>query len=274
MPEELDRALASALGLGAALSRPTDRLVDQEDVVPHYVIEVPGIGDSPGCVSLVKSDFHAPTFKSGSVQVLDVPSFALYFAKHESDSTKTSASVGQSEVTSTFDWHSQEYPGRGVHSLSLVCQKTLEWQKLKNASGQTFSQTKFADFIDDLSHCFEKPDPAQLSEIVLNLEGANNAVWNSRFDRVSGGVQIAYTEEAQAKTKSGVLFPTQGTVACPVFVGGPPVQFLVKFRYRVNEGSLSVGFVLDQIDKWEREAFLATVKQVEEATKAKVMLAP
>lgn len=268
------KALAAALDLGSNHVRPEVTLTNEDDVRPFFTVKSPGTDEQPGSVQFVKSDFHAPTFKEGSVKVLDVPSFGAYFKLHSNDSTMVRASTSKSEVEALLDWHSPEFPGRGAHSLTLVCQKTPEWQKLKAASGQTFGQSQFADFIDDLTHCFETPDPAALAEIVLNLEGANNVAWNSRIDRVSGGVQIAYTEDAQAKTKAGVLFPTQGTVACPIFIGGPSMQFLVKFRYRVNEGNLKVGFVLDQTDRWEREAFLGTVKQVADATDAVVLLGP
>ena len=271
MAEEfkLDDALGTALNLGKETARPAVTLVNTEDTDPHYIVRKPD-----GGVEFVPSKFHSPNFKAGSVQVLDVPSFAAYHKKHEETGTKVVASVASAQVVSTFDWHEQEFAGRGVHNLTLVCQRTPEWQKLKSANGKTFSQESFAEFLDDMAHCFDKPDSAALAEIVLNLEGTNNAAWASKIDRVSGGVQIAYTEEAQAKTRSGVLFPTQGEVVCPIFVGGPPMQFLVKFRYRVKDGSLTVGFVLDQTDRWEREAFLATVAQVKEATGATVLLAP
>lgn len=273
----LDDALSTALSLGAAQAMPDVKLVNEEDVGPHYIVKrpaTPGMDGGEAGVDFVKSDFHAPTFKSGSVEVLDVPSFAAYFAQHKSDQTMVKGSLGQAKVTATLDWHSPEFPGRGVHSLTLVCQRTPEWSKLKAASGKTFGQEAFAEFLDDLDHVFETPDPASLREIVLNLEGTKDAAWTSRIDRVSGGVQIAFTEEAVAKTKGGMVFPTQGTVVCPVFVGGPAVQFLVKFRYRVKEGTLTVGFVLDQQDRWERDAFLGTVRQVTEATKATVLLSP
>jgi uncharacterized protein YfdQ (DUF2303 family) len=270
-------ALSEALGLGAKQALPTVETVNTDDVTPFFIVKKPGInGENGGTaeVEFVKSTFHAPTFKAGNIVVVDVPSFGAYYEKHESNQTSVQASYSKAEVRATLDWHSTEFPGRGEHVLTLSCQRTPEWKKLKESSGKTFSQTQFAEFIDDLSHCFERPDPAGLTEIVLNLEGKNDATWNSRIDRVSGGVQIAFTEEPQAKTASGVVFPTQGTVVTPVFVGGPPVQFLVKFRYRVKEGTLTVGFVLDQIDRWEREAFLGTVAQVVETTGTTVLMTP
>ena len=266
-----DRSLVAAIELGASTSRPKVEIVNSLGVTPHYIVRSPN-----GACEFVKSQFHAPNFKTGLIKVLDVMSFTEYFKKHSGGNTLVRANCSQVEIEAVLDWHGKDVDdaGRGDHCLKLVCVRTLEWSKMKASNGKSMSQSEFADFIDDLSHCFEVPDPASLTDIVLNLEGANNAAWLSKFDRVSGGVQIQYTQEAEAKTKSGVLFPTQGTVVMPVFVGGPPMRFIVKFQYRVNEGDLTIRFVLDQCDRWEREAFLETVAQTSESIEREVLLSP
>lgn len=273
--DALQRVLESAYKQGAGNARPEFTLVDVEGTPPFYICALPGIEGHPPKVQTLPVPGAPPAFMNNAVEVLDVRSFQSYFDINSSEATLVHSSMSQAKVTATFDYGHSAEPGRREHTCSLVCVRTQEWTMIKKGSGQWMSQEAFASFIDELAHCFDEPDPASMTSLVLNLEGTSNVAWKSNIDRTSGAAQIQYTEEAATKPAGTMKFPTQGTFSCRVFESSDPMQFLYRFQYRVSvDGKLTVRFVVDQFPRWEKEAFLRVVDDVSAKVQTTVLVSP
>lgn len=278
----LEEALAQAIAVGNEQPMPKEEVRVGDGIDPHRVFLIPGQDGQQARVVVEPAPEYRPEVKRGSVVVLDPESFGTYYNVHKEPGTKVEAFLGGGagaayktpRIMATIDGHSAEFAGRQAHTLTLQCQYTPEWAKIKALSGHEMSQEAFAEFLDDMAHCFSRPSAADLAEIVLNLEGKNDVTWSSKLNRVTGGVQVAYSEDVTLTMKQGIVFPTQGEIVAPVFEGSRPEQYLVKFRYRVKDGGLKVLFVVDQFEKIEREAFNDIVSQVKLVTGASVLMCP
>ena len=271
--EEIDQVLTAAYSAGQKQAK-TAVIVhdDQSDgTLPWLEIHHPG-----GNVSHVASPYHKLARREETMTVIDVYSFKLYWdamTAEERGRVYVVGSLGNSCVTAVFDHF--DLSDRADHVLRLNCTKTPEWSKLVALHDRQMGQDSFVDFLDNWSYLFVQPDAASLRDIILNLEGANNVTWASKYNPTTGGMQLSYSDDAATSGGSGkVTFPTKGTVQLRVYEGGPVETVLVHFRYRVSKdsGALSVGFFVPGIQKVERDAFRNICQQVTDAVDAQVSL--
>ena len=86
-------------------------------------------------------------------------------------------------------------------------------------------------------------------------------------------MKIRYEENIEGRAgKSGDMeIPTRITLALAPFEGGEPYKVTARLRYRLNNGTLTLGVVLDQLDDVLRGAFGDIVEKVEQATNLNVL---
>jgi len=271
----LSRALEAAYEAGSGAPMPVYEVVREEGSDPFLIVSTPGLAGQQASVKLQDLPNLPRGYVRGTEEVLDVPSLKAYFDVHKSASTMAYANMKDASVEIVFDDDLPGKPGRGEHKCKLLCVRSNEWNAIRSASGTWKTQEHFAEFIDEMSHVFEEPDPAMMQSVVLNLEGTNNVSWKSHIDRTSGAVQLSYTEDASAKPAGSMQFPSKGTLVARIYESSPPQQFAYKAQYRVSpEGKLSVRFVVDQFERHERDALKHVQAMVAEATGIPVLTCP
>lgn len=83
-----------------------------------------------------------------------------------------------------------------------------------------------------------------------------------------GQRQLTYVEviDAQAGPAGNVTIPESILLRLAPFDGAEPVEMGARIRYRINDGALRIGYVLDRPDLVLRAAFADVVAGVEEQT--------
>lgn len=224
-----------------------------------------------------KHDGQDPTRKTGHAQVTDTHSFGLYVNDHQVTGTTTlwgDRKAGR--ILAVFNGHTNSGDGKagwGDHRATLGLQLTPEWVAWNQASGQLIAQEPFAEFLEDHLAEIVEPDGAALLEVATSLQAHIGATMKSAIRLDSGQVQFAYEETIEATAgKAGKLtIPTKLTLALTPFEGGEPYKVEARFRYRLANGTLKLGVVLDRPDDVLRAAFADVVKQVEDDTSLTVL---
>lgn len=218
-----------------------------------------------------------PTAKRGSQTFADVKSFCAYIKEHYQAGTILVGSYGSTDTKATFDWHSSEHPGFGDHTSILKLVKSPEWTEWIGSNGKPFSQTDFADFIEDQAHIVDESegvDPARLIEVALNLRANVDCRYESKINMANGAYQLAYTESVTDQTKGSFKVPASFTITLRPFRGAKPVQMLVRLRYRVKDGAAMFHYKLDRPDRVLETALEEIWKGVEEGSGLPVLRAP
>ena len=225
---------------------------------------------------IAKRDGKGPARKTGHAQFTEARSFGQYVNDHQITGTTTLWGDRRAgRILAVFNGHTNSGDGKagwGDHRGTLTLQNTAEWVAWNHASGQMLGQEAFAEFLEDHLAEIVEPDGAQLLEVATSLQAHIGATMKSAIRLDSGQVQVAYEETIEATAgKAGKLtIPTRLTLALTPFEGGEPYKVEARFRYRLANGTLKLGVILDRPDDVLRAAFADVVTKVEDDTSVTV----
>ncbi|MCU4406677.1 YfdQ family protein [Acinetobacter junii] len=142
-------------------------------------------------------------------------------------------------------------PRHGKHVANFVVEKTSEFKKIEASSGEKFTQTQFALFLEDVMPYINKPDAAELYEIVQTLNAKTNVDFKSGIRTDNGQVQLTYNEtiEARAGVSGNLTIPEQIVFGIQVHRGGEHYALPARFRHRIKDGAITFWYDLDQLEK-------------------------
>lgn len=244
----------------ARAGAPAERL----DLGSYYVLHV---GDRVHEIDLTGDAYRdMPRRKTGTVTVRDVPSFVAYFGKHGDEHSEIYADRQALTVTAVVNAHSVDGPDWGDHRLVLRLKHSDQFTAWQQTGGRNMPQVAFAEFIEDHRSDITDPPGADMLELVQTFQALTKVTFKSGTVLHSGQRQISYVEEidARAGSKGNLVIPQTFTLALPIFDGATEADAVTaRLRYRIDDGRLLLGFVLDQINDVVAGAFTAVVNQVD-----------
>jgi uncharacterized protein YfdQ (DUF2303 family) len=207
-----------------------------------------------------------PRRKTGTTVVRDVDSFVNYWGKHADDDSEIYADRTKLAVTAVLDAHAQENPRWGQHRLVLQLRHSDAFEAWQRSSATLMAQAAFAEFLEEQRTAIVDPSAADMLELAQSFEASTKASFKSGTRLASGERTLAYVEEIEAKAgKRGELtIPDHFTLALAVFDGASEAEEVTaRLRYRIEDGRLRIGYVLDQIGDVVAAAFEAVVASVD-----------
>lgn len=214
----------------------------------------------------------APRRRRGTTRLTRRESFSLFVQKNR-DAAQDPALYANDDahsITAVFNGSTADGPGWADDRATLDLVFTPEWKAWTGKDGEQLNQVKFAEFLEDHRTDVVDPDGATLLEMVQAFEATVGVEFKSAQRLRDGQRQISYVETVQGRTSGGsagtVEFPATFLLKIPVFDGLEPVEVGARIRYRIQAGSLTIGYVLDDTDKLAREAFDAILAAVEDDT--------
>lgn len=221
--------------------------------------------------ALAKRVGMPPARKTGHVQLTEHASFSRYVNQHgEQLATTLYADRQTGRIDAVLNGHlaDDDGAGWGDHRATLALTKTDPWKLWIGVSGQLIEQEAFAEFLEDRAADIVEPDAATLIEVATTLQSNGSVAWKSQVRLDNGLVQLAYEEtaEATAGRAGNMQIPHRIKLALAPFEGGDLYAVEARFRYRLRDGKLRIGIVLDRVDDVLRKAFGDVVDAVEEAT--------
>lgn len=226
---------------------------------------------------VAKRDGEAPSRKTGHAQLTEAHSFGLHVNDHQQTGTTTLwGNRDRGTIIAVFNGHQASADGAagwGDHRATLTLQHTPEWVAWNRASGQMLDQEQFAEFLEDHVGDVREPDGAELLEVATSIQASIGATMKSAIRLDTGQVQVAYEETIQAQAgKAGALtIPTRVVLALTPFEGGQPYKVEARFRYRLANGALKLGVILDRPADVLKAAFADVVSTVENDTSCTVL---
>ncbi|MEW5968664.1 MAG: DUF2303 family protein [Pseudomonadota bacterium] len=148
-------------------------------------------------------------------------------------------------------YNSNANPRHCKHIANFTVHKTTEFQKIEKNSGNKFSQTEFALFLEDIMPHIAEPVAAELYEIVQTLSANTKVDFKSGVRTNNGEVTLTYNEtiEATAGREGKLTIPETIKFGVQVHRGGNAYLLPARFRYRINGGSIVFWYDLDQLEK-------------------------
>jgi uncharacterized protein YfdQ (DUF2303 family) len=207
----------------------------------------------------------APKRKTGTTVVTDVNSFSSYWEKHSDGGSEVYADRTKLAVTAILDAHTDTGPRWGQHRLVLQLRHSDAFTAWQKWSGHLRAQGDFAEFVEDQRSTIVDPSAADMLELAQSFEASTKGTFKSATRLASGERTLAYVEEIEAKAgkRGDLVIPDHFTLALAVFDGATEAEEVTaRLRYRIEDGRLRIGYVLDQIGDVIASAFEAVVADV------------
>lgn len=215
-----------------------------------------------------------PKRRSGLVKFEEPGSFERYVNEFQSaGGTRLYADLAGGQVTAILndDNPNPSDAGNGAwrdHQAVLLMQPTLEWMAWTGRAKVFTGQVEFAEFLEEHLADVIEPSSADLIEIARTFTASNNISFRSAVNLSSGETQFAYDEELEAKAgaKKQLTVPTEFKLSLSIYEGTDPVQVTARLRWRLKDGDLRIGYLLNDAKRMEREAFRSEVATASAAT--------
>ncbi|OTL80079.1 DUF2303 family protein [Acinetobacter pittii] len=215
-----------------------------------------------------------PLTLTQSVALHTAKDFIAYVSRYADKNSLVFVDVLKGKFKAVLDYHEVNHsienegavlaPRHGKHAAHFIAEKTPEFKKIEEKSGEKFSQTNFALFLEDVMPYINQPDAAVLYEIVQTLNAKTNVDFKSGIRTDNGQVQLTYNEtiEARAGTAGNLTIPEQIVFGIQVHRGGNHYALPARFRYRIKEGVITFWYDLDQLEKAIEKSMEDTVEYV------------
>lgn len=221
-----------------------------------------------------------PERKRGSFAVHDADSFVAYVDKHGLSQSEVWADATQARVVGVINAHMgttgdgvEDFAGWADHRVSFQATETDAWKAWASRDGQLLSQSDFAELIEERSVDIIRPSAADMLELAQTFEATIGVRFESSKLLSSGERVLEYREQVDAKAgRAGKLeIPKDFELALIPFEGADRFKVTARFRYRITDGSLRVGYRLDRPADVKREAFLSVVQSISERVEQPVL---
>lgn len=238
-----------------------------------YSVVVP---DSSSHLTFDTDDrLQAPRRKRGHPSFFTAGSLSTYVNDHKLDGTAVYADVDRRTIVAVLNGHTATAldgePGWGDHRATLHLRHTPEWQRWIARDGKIEGQTRFAEHIEDCLADIVEPEGAVMLELAQHFQAAAKVNFRSAKQLSDGQRQLVYEEtiEAKAGQRGEITIPQFFVVGVAPFEGSAGYKIRARLRYRLAEGALAIGYVLDRPDKVVRAAFDDVLAEVEQTTELK-----
>lgn len=247
----------------------------QLDTLATYVVQTPtGVQ-----VVDLDTDEHrrregkAPKRKTGTFQLTEHASFSQYVNDHAvADGSTLWGDRDRGQIIAVLNDHAthslDDEPDWRDHRAVLTLRRTPAWEAWTKASGQMHDQAAFAEFLEDRAGDVVDPDPARLLEVATSIEATTGVAHKSAVRLDSGEVKVRYEEtiDARAGQAGDLTIPSRIELALSPYEGMDPYRVTARFRYRLANGTLRLGVVLDRPEDVLRAAFADVIAAVETET--------
>ncbi len=228
-------------------------------------------------VDLTGDDYREfPEHKQGTVTVRDVASLGRHYAKHSDNDSEVFADLDAATVTAVLDAHRPGAARWQMHRVILRMQKTPEWLTWTASDRKLMSQQDFAEFIEDNASAIAPDGPvtaADLLEIAQSFQAHTRVQFSSGKRLSSGETQFTYSEDttASAGGKGTISIPSEFELGIRPLEDCVAWRIKARFRYRLSDGTLRLGYHLDDPARAFREAVSDVTGQAEEACGVTIM---
>lgn len=239
------------------------------------------LGDRVHVVDLRDRELVRPRRKTGRLTVDDVPSFLHYYGRHADEDTETYVNVEHGVITAVLNAHQaintelepDDTARWGDHELTLRLAQTPEWVAWTGMDRTFLTQQKFAEFIDDNRADIRKPAAAEMLEVVQQFQALQKVTFKSATILSNGDRRLLYSEETEAGAGANgqLVVPAELELGIAPFEDSEPYAVKARFRYRIQNGALYMGFLLDNADDVRKDAVKTVVAKIQEELKVTVM---
>lgn len=222
-----------------------------------------------------------PRRKRGTVQLKSLDSLMQYCADQDRAESELRGSVfgyiyadpDARKITAVFN-DQRLHEGWRDHRAEFKAEYTPEFSKWVGKDKQQFSQTEFAEFIEDNMADITEPAATAMLEMATTIQAKTDINFSSAKRLQNGQVQLGYTEtiDARAGANGAMEIPKEFAIGLRIFKNGDGWAIKARLKYRLHSGSVKFWFELDRVERSIELAFNSYVETLREKSGYQVLL--
>jgi uncharacterized protein YfdQ (DUF2303 family) len=222
----------------------------------------------------------APSRKKGTVTCFDVASFNQLIADN-SDAGNISIYLDRNPVkpaiVAVLNGHGKPADGKsatgwGDFRVQIEFRKTPQWLKWSGIDGKMMPQVEFAEFVENNLADIVEPPGATMLEIATYLQTTRSVDFKSGIRLSSGAIQFQNLESLDTKVGAGnIEVPEMLTLGLQPFIGSGGYKIPTRFRYRLNDGKLTLGIKMQRIETMMDELIETLIAKIERGANISVL---
>jgi uncharacterized protein YfdQ (DUF2303 family) len=219
--------------------------------------EVKEVSDPHGMV------VAAPIRTEQAITLQTKDSLSEYVLRFRTEDTLLLADIDSSRVVAIIDYHAAERAAFAAHRATLTLQRSVEWKTWTDIDGKMFDQQTFARFLEENAADVASPSGAELLEVARDMRAIRKADFRKKV-RTAGDVEeFEYVESTGATTKNGTVeVPSKFLLRIPVYFGEREVELYAFLRWKLDEGSLTLGVALHRPEHVRQAVFQQIVTEL------------
>lgn len=212
-----------------------------------------------------KQHVQTPGLIDESVIVQDNQSFAYYLSRFATPDTLYSVSRSQQNVMAELDYHQNATtPGHNKHVITRKFNLSKRFQAWKDHNKKVFTQTDFANFLEDRISDLSVSEGAETSQAELHgavrqFQAVQNSQFNSAVNQANGDVEFQFTVNTQVVS---LTLPTRLLLGMQIYEFGSYVEFGARLKYRPKDGVVSFWYELIRIEEFLDDVFTGEVENL------------
>lgn len=214
-----------------------------------------------------EAQLDRPRRRTGVTTHFTGESLAGYISDYREPGTTLWADIERSSMVAVLNDHVRltDLGGWADHRAVFTARKTVEWQRWTAADNKLGDQVAFAEHIELGLAEIRDPNAATMLELAQHFEAKKDVNFRSANILDNGQRQLVYEETIQATAgrKGDITIPKEFKLGLIPFEGCEPYPVTARLRYRIREGHLQIGYILDHPEEVLRRAFDDVVLNVE-----------
>lgn len=215
-----------------------------------------------------------PFRKKGTVTLLSLPAL-IQFCKDQA-AKATAYIYADPDATSLTAVFNDQKAGEGWrdHRAHYKAEFTPEFKRWLEHSGEKFSQTEFAEFIEDNFADLQGEDAPLLLKVATTIAATTGINFASARRLQDGQTQLTYNEviNATAGENGAMQIPQKFTLGLRIFKNGEGYKLTARLKYRLHAGAINFHYELERPERAIEDAFKGYVDQVAKDTEYTVLL--
>ena len=209
----------------------------------------------------------APRYIKQAVTLQTQESLIAYVKAFKTPATILFADIGTNSVVGLIDYHAPAKAAHAAHKAVLTLPFSEEWRIWNEVSGKLKPQLEFARFLEENAADVRAPTAGDLLDACRDLQVHRKVNFVKAVRTQTDNENFEYTEETNATNKkSGLEIPTKFVLGLPVYFGEEDTEVSAFLRWRLDDGSLTLGIQLHRVEHVRQAVFKQIVLAAAEAT--------
>lgn len=217
-----------------------------------------------------------PSRKSGTVHLADVASLMQYMGDQKCPhGGYVYADLGERTITAVFNDHKFESAaGWRDHRAVFSAAYTPEFKRWLARDKQQFTQTEFAEFIEDNFPDIAGDQAQTLLTVATTLSSQTGINFSSSKRLQDGQNQLHYSEviDTKAGADGAMTIPQKFSLGVRIFVSGGGYSLTARLKFRIASGGVKFWYELERPERAVEDAFGGYVEALRETSGYTVLL--